>query len=80
MPKATLERYWEVIAALKIRTCNAKGRHLSTVQAIRLLEEHGIHTPSGHLQAPKGLLKKTALLNQGMISLNFQRFVNGFKP
>ncbi|CDN16250.1 hypothetical protein RintRC_2607 [Richelia intracellularis] len=21
-----------------------------------------------------------ALLNQGMISLNFQRFINGFKP
>ncbi len=61
MPKATLERYCEVIAALKIRTCNGKGRHLSTVQAIRLLEEHGIHTPSGHLQAPKGLLKKTTV-------------------
>lgn len=61
MPKATLERYCEVIAALKIRTCNGKGRHLSTVQAIRLLEEHGINTPSGHLQAPKGLLKKTTV-------------------
>ncbi len=37
------------------------GRHLSTVQAIRLLEEHGINTPDGHLQAPSGLLKKTTV-------------------
>lgn len=61
MPRATLERYCEVIAALKIRTCNRKGRHLSTVQAIRLLEEHGVDTPDGHLQAPEGLLKKTTV-------------------
>ncbi|CDN11813.1 putative integrase protein [Richelia intracellularis] len=38
IPKATLERYCEVIAALKILTCNGKGRHLSTVQAIRPLK------------------------------------------
>ena len=61
MSKISLERYCEVIAALKIRTCNGKGRHLSTVQAIRLLEEHGIDTPDGHLQAPVGLLKKTTV-------------------
>ena len=50
-----------MIAALKIRTSNRKGRHLSTVTAIRLLEEHGIETPEGHLQAPVGLLKKTTI-------------------
>ena len=61
MPKASLARYCQVIAALKIRTCNGKGRHLSTGEAIRLLEEHGINTPEGHLQAPKGLLKKTTV-------------------
>lgn len=61
MPQASLARYCQVIAALKIRTCNGKGRHLSTGEAIRLLEEHGINTPDGHLQAPKGLLKKTTV-------------------
>lgn len=61
MPKVALERYCEVIAALKFRTCNGKGRHLSTSEAIRLLEEHGINTPEGLLQAPKGLLKKTTV-------------------
>ena len=61
MPKQTLLRYCEVIAALKVRTTNGQGRHLSTVQAIRLLEEHGINTDDGHLQAPTGLLKKTTV-------------------
>ena len=37
-PAATLERYCEIIAALKLRTTNGKGRHLSTVCAIELLE------------------------------------------
>ncbi|NRB08370.1 MAG: hypothetical protein HRU34_15175 [Richelia sp.] len=31
------------------------------------------------MQRLKCLLVITALLNQGMISLNFQRFLNGFK-
>ncbi len=61
MPKPTLLRYCEVIAALKVRTSNNQGRHLSTVQAIRLLEEHGVNTDDGHLQAPTGLLKKTTV-------------------
>ena len=61
MPKQDLLRYCEVIAALKVRTSNGQGRHLSTVQAIRLLEEHGINTDSGYLQAPPGLLKKTTV-------------------
>ena len=61
MPKPELLRYCEVIAALKIRTSNKQGRHLSTVQAIRLLEEHGINTDNGHIIAPPGLLKKTTV-------------------
>ncbi len=61
MPKQTLVRYCEIIAALKKRTRNEQDRHLSTVQAIRLLEEHGINTDDGHLQVPSGLLKKTTV-------------------
>lgn len=71
--KTSLERYCEVIAALKIRTCNKKGRHISTVQAIRLLEEEGIITPDGLLKAPTGLLKKTTVnryLNKWGYDLN----------
>ncbi len=61
MARSTLERYCEIIAALKIRTSNKKGRHLSTGEAIRLLEEQGINTADGYLQAPPGLLKKSTV-------------------
>jgi hypothetical protein len=52
LPVDQLERYCEVIAALKLRTTNKKGRHLSTAEAIRLLEVYGVETPQGVLQAP----------------------------
>ena len=58
IPRAELERYCEIIAALKIRTSNKKGRRLSTARAIELLEYHGVETPEGLVQAPKGLLNK----------------------
>ena len=34
VPGAGMERYAEIVAALKIRTSNKKGRHLSTARAI----------------------------------------------
>jgi hypothetical protein len=40
-----MEYYCELIAAIKVRTSNKKGRHLSTGEAIRLIEEFGIETP-----------------------------------
>jgi len=46
---------------MKIRTSNRKGRHLSTGESIRLLEEYGIETPGGFVKAPKGQLKKTTV-------------------
>lgn len=61
IPRAELERYCEIVAALKIRTSNLKGRHLSTGQAIKLIEEHGVEAPGGLLQAPSGLLNKTTV-------------------
>ena len=57
LPKAELERYLELIAALKGRTSNGKGRHLSTREAIRVLENYGVATTAGRVQAPTGLLK-----------------------
>jgi hypothetical protein len=53
-----LERYCELIAALKLRTTNKAGRHLSTGRAIELMEEHGIETARGLVKAPKGLLRR----------------------
>jgi hypothetical protein len=61
LPQSKFERFCEVIAALKIRTSNKKGRHLSTVQAIRLLEEHGVETPDGLLRAQKDVLSRSTV-------------------
>ena len=61
MAPAQMERYCEVIAALKVRTTNKQGRHLSTPEAIRLLEEHGIETPDGLLRAPTGVLARSTV-------------------
>jgi hypothetical protein len=55
--QSELERYLELIAAVKLRTSNQKGRHLSTGEAIRLLENYGLETHEGLVQVPKGLLK-----------------------
>ena len=61
LPAATLERYCEIIAALKLRTTNGKGRHLSTGRAIELLERHGVETPDGLVRAPVGRLKRATV-------------------
>ena len=53
-----LERFVETIAAMKLRTTNGKGRHLSTARAIQILEELGVETPEGWVRLPSGLLSK----------------------
>jgi len=58
LPKDQMERYCEVIAAIKLRTSNKQGRHLSTAEAIRLLEAYGIDTTDGPVRAP-GRVKET---------------------
>jgi hypothetical protein len=61
LPTSELKRYCELIAALKLRTTNKNGRHLSTRRAITLLEAYGVETPQGLVQAPKGLLHKSTV-------------------
>jgi hypothetical protein len=61
LPKAELERYCELIAALKLRTTNKQGRHLSTPRAIELLEQYGVETSQGLIRAPQGVLHKTTV-------------------
>lgn len=56
-----MERYCEIVAALKLRTTNKKGRHISTATAIRLLEEFGVEAPDGFVKAPKGKLTKATV-------------------
>ena len=61
LPQNKMEYYCELIAAIKVRTSNKKGRHLSTGEAIRLIEEFGVETPDGLAKAPKSMLKKTTV-------------------
>jgi hypothetical protein len=49
LPLEKMQVYCELIAAMKVRTSNQKGRCLSTRETIRLLEEFGIETPDGQL-------------------------------
>src|SRR5947209_10400990 len=53
LPQAELERYCELIAALKLRTTNKQGRHLSTQRAIEILEQYGVETSQGLMRAPQ---------------------------
>ncbi len=59
LPTPEMERYCEIIAALKLRTTNKQGRHLSTRRALELLEQYGVNTPHGFTQAPVGVLSRT---------------------
>ena len=59
--QAEMQRYCELIAALKLRTSNKKGRHLSTQACIRLLEKYGVETSEGLIKAPEGLLKRSTV-------------------
>lgn len=61
LPKVELERYCELIAALKLRTTNKQGRHLSTQRAIQLLEEYGVETDQGLIRVPQGVLHKSTV-------------------
>jgi hypothetical protein len=58
LPADQMQRYCEIIAAIKLRTSNKQGRHLSTAEAIRLIETCGIDTPDGYIHAPPGGLTR----------------------
>lgn len=60
-PSEELHSYCRVIAALKLRTTNRKGRHISTARAIGLLEDFGVETPDGLVQPRKGLLRRATV-------------------
>jgi len=68
VPKGELDHYCEVIAALKWRTKNKKGHHISTGKAIEILEQHGVETPQGFVKAAPGLLDKN-LVNRNLKAL-----------
>ena len=56
-----MQYYCKLIAALKLRTSNKKGRHLSSIRCIKILEEHGIEANGSLVKVPIGLLKKSTI-------------------
>jgi len=56
-----IERLCAVVAAMKIKTTNRKGRHLSTVRVLELLEKHGVDTPDGFVKLDKGRITASTL-------------------
>jgi hypothetical protein len=61
MPADEIERLCAIVAAMKLRTTNRKGRHLSTVRVLELLEKHGVDTPDGFVKLDKGRLTASTL-------------------
>lgn len=61
LPADEIERLCAIVAAMKIRTTNRKGRHLSTVRVLELLETHGVDTPDGFVKLEKGRLTASTL-------------------
>ncbi len=72
MPAAEIERWCEIIAAMKVRTTNRKGRHLSTVRILQLLVGHGVETPDGLQKLPPGRLTASTI-NRHMRRLGYDR-------
>ncbi|EQD78926.1 integrase protein, partial [mine drainage metagenome] len=72
LPQTELERYCELIAALKLRTTNKAGRHLSTGRAIELMEDYGVETVQGLVKVPKGLLRRPTV-NRYLSSLRLDQ-------
>jgi hypothetical protein len=79
LPQDQMERYCELIAAIKMRTSNKKGRHLSTAESIRLLEKFGIETPEGLVLAPAGTLNKSTV-NRYLRQWGYDRATLGRAP
>jgi hypothetical protein len=61
MPADEVERLCAIVAAMKLRTTNRKGRHLSTVRVLELLEKHGVDTPDGFVKLAKGRVTASTL-------------------
>ena len=61
MSASEIERWCEIVAAMKVRTTNRKGRHLSTVRILGLLVEHGVDTPDGFMKLAPGRLTASTL-------------------
>lgn len=72
MTACEVERWCEIVAAMKVRTTNKKGRHLSNARILELLVEHGVETPEGLEKLAPGQLTESTL-NRHMRRLGYDQ-------
>lgn len=72
MTWSEVERWCEIVAAMKVRTTNKKGRHLSNARILELLVEHGVETPEGLEKLAPGRLTESTL-NRHMRRLGYDQ-------
>ena len=70
MNDGEIERWCEIVAAMKKSTTNRKGRHLSTARALKLVKEHEGHKPEVRRKLSPGLLT-ISMLNRHMRRLGY---------
>jgi hypothetical protein len=61
MGAAEIERWCEIVAAMKVRTRNKKGRCLSNARILELLVDHGVETAEGLQKLAPGQLTASTL-------------------
>lgn len=79
IPMTELIGYCEIIAALKVRTQNKNGRHMSTAKAIDILENHGVETSKAFVKAPPGVLSRS-FVNRYLNVLGFEHSAMWCEP
>lgn len=70
MTASEIEKWCEIVAAMKVRTLNKKGRHLSNARILELLVDHGVETSEGLQKLPAGRLTASTL-NRHMRRLGY---------
>ena len=61
VPTVEMEKFCEIVAAVKIRTLNKKKRHLSTARVIHILEDYGVQFNDEFIKVEKGKFKPTTV-------------------
>jgi hypothetical protein len=65
-----IERWCEIVAAMKVRTTSKKSRHLSTTRILQLLVEQGVDTPDGFRKLQGGRLTASTIAICGALATN----------
>jgi hypothetical protein len=80
LPQSELDRYCELIAALKLPTTDKQRQHLSTRCAIERLDDYGVETEQALGKVPKGTHQGHAQIWGHPFSRNAHRLSRALEP